>query len=301
MKIFKKMKKGFTLVELVVVIAVIAILAAVSVGAYFGVTESANNSKLEQEAKQVYTAIQTVALAPNEHSNLSKSGLEIKDSAEFEKALEGNLGFDVALTDELKKDPSRPTIYFSDAAYSSAFGNKVYKTFTYLLPEIANKGAVADIVTGECKATESSAVEEELGDNDKEHFTASVVIADYADANGWVDSTQYESIEINENIYVSAVGGGNTAKYYENGENWRIYQNENPTITITAVEGKTIVSVKITYASNKTGVLTLNSEQIANATVVDVNAVSVTFGVGNTSADVSNGQVRITSIEVIYN
>ena len=53
MKLFKKAKKGFTLVELVVVIAVIAILAAVSVGAYFGVTESANNSKLEQEAKQV--------------------------------------------------------------------------------------------------------------------------------------------------------------------------------------------------------------------------------------------------------
>ena len=50
MNFFKKAKKGFTLVELVVVIAVIAILAAVSVGAYFGVTESANNSKAEQEA-----------------------------------------------------------------------------------------------------------------------------------------------------------------------------------------------------------------------------------------------------------
>ena len=73
MKFFKKAKRGFTLVELVVVIAVIAILAAVSVGAYFGVTESANNSRLEQETKQIHTALKTVALAGN--SNHTDSAL----------------------------------------------------------------------------------------------------------------------------------------------------------------------------------------------------------------------------------
>lgn len=49
----RKLRKGFTLVELVVVIAVIAILAAVSVGAYFGVTDSANASAAEQYKKQI--------------------------------------------------------------------------------------------------------------------------------------------------------------------------------------------------------------------------------------------------------
>lgn len=56
-KINKK-KKGFTLVELVVVIAVIAILAGVSVAAYFGVTDSANRSAVEQtitDIKNLYT------------------------------------------------------------------------------------------------------------------------------------------------------------------------------------------------------------------------------------------------------
>lgn len=53
MKINKKFKKAFTLVELVVVIAVIAILSAVSVGAYFGITDSANSSAAEQYKKQV--------------------------------------------------------------------------------------------------------------------------------------------------------------------------------------------------------------------------------------------------------
>ena len=74
MKIFKKAKKGFTLVELVVVIAVIAILAAVSVGAYFGVTESAKNSKAEQEAKSLHTSIMLVVNEPNSGYTLDKTG-----------------------------------------------------------------------------------------------------------------------------------------------------------------------------------------------------------------------------------
>ena len=53
MKMRKLFKKGFTLVELVVVIAVIAIFAAVSVGAYFGVTDSANSSNATAALKQV--------------------------------------------------------------------------------------------------------------------------------------------------------------------------------------------------------------------------------------------------------
>ena len=53
MRLKRKLRKGFTLVELVVVIAVIAILAAVSVGAYFGVTDSANASAAEQYKKQI--------------------------------------------------------------------------------------------------------------------------------------------------------------------------------------------------------------------------------------------------------
>lgn len=47
-------KKGFTIVELVIVIAVIAILAAVLIPTFSGVIDKANNSAIEQSAANVY-------------------------------------------------------------------------------------------------------------------------------------------------------------------------------------------------------------------------------------------------------
>ncbi len=135
--------------------------------------------------------------------------------------------------------------------------------------------------------------------------TLNVTIADFAAANGWENSKPYTEFNLNGDISVTAVGtasgnyGVNTGKYYTNGENWRIYQAENPALTITAAEGKTIVSVKITYASQNTGVLTLDGANVESASVVTVNAATVTFSVGNTGT-ATNGQARITAIEVIY-
>ena len=48
-------KKGFTIVELVIVIAVIAILSAVLIPTFSGIVEKANNSARDQEAKNAYT------------------------------------------------------------------------------------------------------------------------------------------------------------------------------------------------------------------------------------------------------
>ena len=48
-------KKGFTIVELVIVIAVIAILSAVLIPTFGGITTKAQASALAQEAKNAYT------------------------------------------------------------------------------------------------------------------------------------------------------------------------------------------------------------------------------------------------------
>ena len=51
----KNNRKGFTIVELVIVIAVIAILAAVLIPTFGNIIEKANNSKLLQQLKNEYT------------------------------------------------------------------------------------------------------------------------------------------------------------------------------------------------------------------------------------------------------
>ena len=138
-----------------------------------------------------------------------------------------------------------------------------------------------------------------------EGTTASVVIADLADTNAWENSKPYTTFAADANITVSVTStpvgdyGANSGKYYENGENWRIYQNEAPVVTIAAAEGKTIKTVKVTYAVKNDGTLTLNGANVASEEVVTVNANSVEFSVGNTS-DKTNGQAQITAIEVIY-
>ena len=140
-----------------------------------------------------------------------------------------------------------------------------------------------------------------------ENQTASVVIGDYAAANAWENSVLYAELPVNADVTVSLAAtppssyGQNTGKYYTSDSTWRVYQSDTSTVTVTAAEGKTIVSVKVTYISNKTGVLLNGDAVVETDAVIEVNANSITLGVGNTDASVTNGQVRITAIEVVYN
>ena len=138
-----------------------------------------------------------------------------------------------------------------------------------------------------------------------EQKTVSVVVADYASANGWVNSTLYDTMNVDSNVAIKVSGtpvgsyGLNSGKFYTNGNAWRIYQNEKPEITFVAGVGCQIASVKITYTVSNTGVLTLNGSNVESDAVVDVNASTITFSVGNTGT-ATNGQVRITAVEVVY-
>ena len=139
----------------------------------------------------------------------------------------------------------------------------------------------------------------EGGDDSTELVTVSNTIAKLADANSWKDATKYTTINLDAIITVSVSGGSNTGKYYVNGENWRIYQNETPSLKISAVSGYTIKTVKITYSVKNLGTLTLNSSNITSGTEVVVDAGTINFGVGNTGS-ATNGQVQVTAIEVVY-
>ena len=62
----KMNKKGFTIVELVIVIAVIAILAGVMIPTFGGVIENANKTTAKQEASNVYKQLMTADPTINE-------------------------------------------------------------------------------------------------------------------------------------------------------------------------------------------------------------------------------------------
>ena len=63
----KNNKKGFTIVELVIVIAVIAILAGVLIPTFGGIIEKANISKAQQEASALYKEAYALDLADGVH------------------------------------------------------------------------------------------------------------------------------------------------------------------------------------------------------------------------------------------
>ena len=98
------------------------------------------------------------------------------------------------------------------------------------------------------------------------------------------------------------VAGGsatNEGSFWDSGKQWRIYQTGGGKVTVSAIDGYTIQSVKFTYTVSKTGILKTTSGNLESGTVDTVNSSSVTYTVGNTGS-ATNGQVRITDVEVVY-
>lgn len=127
----------------------------------------------------------------------------------------------------------------------------------------------------------------------------SVTIGDYATTNGWANGTKYESVTLDANVTATvSATDANSGKYYTSGNQWRLYQTGNATLTIATSSG-TLSSVKVTYASQNTGVLKNGTETVASDAVLSVTGSSITLSVGN-SGSATNGQARVTAITVVY-
>lgn len=135
----------------------------------------------------------------------------------------------------------------------------------------------------------------------------------YTVSSGATINTKCTSIDLDANINVTVNvkdgATGNTGTFWGTSPNidWRLYQGDEPTITVTASTGYTISTVKFTYSNSNTGVINTSGHgqsiasgyQIISGTGYEVNAASATYYVGNTSTK-TNGQARITAIEVVY-
>ena len=82
----KSNKKGFTVVELVIVIAVIAILAAVLIPTFAGLIQKANESKDTQLVKNLNTALRADEVLNGSNSNIDRAlGVSLENGYNIEK------------------------------------------------------------------------------------------------------------------------------------------------------------------------------------------------------------------------
>lgn len=112
----KRNEKGFTIVELLIVIVVIAILAAISIVAYNGIQRSARDSIRTADIKQLQKAIEMYRLESSSDQYPSLGS----DNTGY--ALSGLLPFVNKYTGSIPVDPSGSGLY----AYVRGTGGKSY-------------------------------------------------------------------------------------------------------------------------------------------------------------------------------
>jgi type IV pilus assembly protein PilA len=82
MNMFKKNRKGFTLIELIVVIAILAILAAIAIPTFIGVTQNATDTVVIANARTLVSSINAYnALNPTSmiaSGDMTAAGLKSK-------------------------------------------------------------------------------------------------------------------------------------------------------------------------------------------------------------------------------
>jgi len=84
--------RGFTIVELLIVIVVIAILAAITIVAYNGIQNRAKHSAVQSAAKQASTKIQAYAVQNSDQypSDANAAGLPTADSGMYQWSVNNN-------------------------------------------------------------------------------------------------------------------------------------------------------------------------------------------------------------------
>jgi len=113
----KKDQKGFTLVELIVVLVILAILAALLVPALLGYIDRAKEAKYYEEARSIYTALQVIN--DERYAKDSTGAAVAKDSAtgELTTAEKTEVNNMISPTDLTKVD---------DITYKGTTGHEKY-------------------------------------------------------------------------------------------------------------------------------------------------------------------------------
>ena len=129
----KMNKKGFTIVELVIVIAVIAILAAVMIPTFSGIIGKANDSSALQEARTAYTAY----VAEFDYTSAGTPSTNLVIGVDTD-ATAGADKFVIVVDGQMVN-----TVYTTQAAAKTAIESKTSKTATVSATNVTLKDSDA--------------------------------------------------------------------------------------------------------------------------------------------------------------
>lgn len=139
----------------------------------------------------------------------------------------------------------------------------------------------------------------EQGGGEQTVNTVSKTIADIASINNWQEQVVYESFALDSVVTISSSGvptenqSRNTGKYYSSNESYRLYTNENSSLTVSVTSGHSLKSVTITYTPKNTD---SKITGVTSGVAVEVIGSSKTFEVPYAKS----GNVAITEITVQY-
>ena len=159
--VFKKLKdkKGFTLVELIVVLVILAILAALLVPALTGYIDKANKDKVTAECRQVVVAAQTCvseAYGQGKITTDSTDATKITSPtiADIKKLAEagGNWTAKVYVLKDASENVAKGTVAkveFSDGTNSCTYKyDSTTKSFVYEIDSPVKTAITEDVVYG---------------------------------------------------------------------------------------------------------------------------------------------------------
>ena len=323
----KSNKKGFTIVELVIVIAVIAILAAVLIPTFSNLIKKANESSDIQAVRQMNTILAAEGAVENNNifevfDALHESNLDAKD---YKPLVSGHYFF---------WDDKADCIVYTDADYKVLFPKDYEKAadanwFSLTQKIEAKKPADTNYADGVTVATGAELLYV-LKDVEEKSTTAVITIPatgvdmmgasfgiDKITSNVTIQGANNQKAVIKNAVGVDVSYRGQSGKNGDDGQyNTALFPEVAAGATLT-IENAVFenINVKNTHASNVAllvgnvfGTVTINNVEIKNSTVIGHRNVGALIGNINTDSSVPNvlthgkatiGNVTMTNVSVL--